>query len=77
MFDDVFQGAFQQNKHNRSIMPSITLFRSITTLYGTDNIPHNISHIQTECGKYLGIFCGMLSVSQNIVMNLNKDMRVI
>ena len=29
--------------------PHITLFRFITLFRGTDNIAHNIPHIQTEC----------------------------
>ena len=29
------------------LLLDITLFRSITMFCGTDNIPHNISHIQT------------------------------
>ena len=33
----------------------------------------NILHIQSECGKYLKIFCEMLSVPRNIVMDLNND----
>jgi hypothetical protein len=35
-----------------------------------DNIPHNIFHIQTACGKYPGIFHGILSLPHNIVMDL-------
>ena len=49
------------------------LFKSITLFYGTDNIPQiflDISHIQYECGKYLGV----LLVPQNIVMDLNDAM---
>ena len=48
----------------------ITLFRFITLFRGTINILHNIPHIQIECGKYFRIFCRILSVPQNIVMNL-------
>ena len=33
----------------------------LTILHGI--IPY-ISHIQTECAKYLGIFCGILSAPQ-------------
>ena len=55
----------------------ITLFRSIIVFRGTSNIygifPH-IFHIQTECGKCHEIFCGILSVPKNIVMNLNNVM---
>ena len=36
----------------------------------------NISHIQTECGKYLGIFSKTLSIPQNIIMDLNNVMVV-
>ena len=32
--------------------------------------------IQTECGKSLGILCGILSGPQNIVMNVNNVMHV-
>ena len=49
---------------------SITLFRSITMLCGTDNILHDIFHgfhrVNVE------IFCRILTVSQNNVMDLNK-----
>ena len=34
----------------------------------------DIPHIQTGCGKYSGILCGILSVPQNIVMDLNNMM---
>ena len=37
----------------------------------------NISHIQTECGKYSGIFYEILPIPQNIVMNLNDVMNLI
>ena len=36
----------------------------------------DISLIQSECGKYLGIFHIMLSVSKNIVLYLNNVMEV-
>ena len=41
---------------------------------GTDSIPHNIPHIWFECGKYLRIFCGILLVLHNIVMDPNNVM---
>ena len=31
---------------------------------------------KSECGDYLGIFCGILSVPHNIVMNLNNVMEL-
>ena len=37
---------------------------------GTDSTSWNISHIQIECGEYMGI----LLVPQNIVMDLNNVM---
>ena len=40
----------------------ITLFTSITMLY------------ETEYEKYMGMFCGILLVSQNIVIDLNNVM---
>ena len=40
--------------------------------YGTNKISQDIPHIQTKCGKYLGISHKILSVSQNIVMDLNN-----
>ena len=52
----------------------ITLFRSITMYFGTESIPWIILHIQSECGKYPGILCGILSVSQNIVMDQSHVM---
>jgi hypothetical protein len=30
------------------------------------------NHVQYECGKYLGIFHGIVLVPQNIVMDLNN-----
>ena len=39
------------------ILWSITLFRSITMLCGTDNILWNILHIQTECGESSAKYC--------------------
>ena len=45
--------------------------------YGIENIPHNIpkySYILCDCGIYSGILCGIMSVSHNIVMNLNNVM---
>ena len=53
---------------------TITLFRSITVLCGTDNISQNIPHVQTGCEEYTKIFYRILSVPQNIVMNLNNNM---
>ena len=41
---------------------TITLFRSITVLCGTDNISHS------------DIFCGILSGPHNVVMDLNNVM---
>ena len=41
-------------------------------LCGTDNI----SHIHIECGNYLTMFCGILLVPRNIVMNLNNVLSV-
>ena len=35
----------------------ITLLRSITMLCGTNNIPQNILHIQSEHGKYYVEYC--------------------
>jgi hypothetical protein len=52
----------------------------MTMLCGTDNITRNIldiPRIQSECGEYLGILRGMLSVPQNIVMNSNNVMTFI
>ena len=34
----------------------------------------DIPHIQCECGEYPGILRGILSVPQNIVMNMNNVM---
>ena len=47
-------------------LTTITLLRSITMLCGTDSIPRNILHIQTECEKH------SMSVPRNIVMDLNN-----
>ena len=55
----------------------ITLFRFIIMFYGTDNISLvflDIPHIQSKCGEYPKILCGILLVPQNIVMDLNKVM---
>jgi hypothetical protein len=37
-------------------------------------IVFDVSHIQTECGKYQGIVCGILSVPQNTIMDPNNVM---
>ena len=37
----------------------------------------DISHIQFDCGKYPEILCGLLSVPQNIVKDLNNVMFII
>jgi hypothetical protein len=34
----------------------------------------DISHIQYECGKYQGILSGILSVPQNVVVDMNNVM---
>ena len=52
----------------------ITLFRFVTVFCGIDNILRIILHIQIEYGEYIGIFYGILSVLQNIVMDLNNVM---
>ena len=44
---------------------------------GTDNIPQNISKyfvMQTECGKKLKLFCKIMSVPHNIVIDMNNTM---
>ena len=45
---------------------SITLFRFITMLWGTNIVLWNVLHIQYGCG---GIYHKILSVPQNIVMD--------
>ena len=52
----------------------MTLFTSITLLCGTNDISRNVIHIQTECGEYPWIFCGILSIPKNIVMDLSNVM---
>lgn len=55
----------------------IILFKSITTLCNIDIIPWNISrysYIETKCEKYLELFCGILSIPHNIVMELKNIM---
>ena len=42
---------------------------------GTKNIPHNTTHIKTKCREYPRIWHGILSVPQNIVMNLKNVMK--
>ena len=54
-------------------MRIITLFSFITMLRGIDIIP---SHIRSECEKYPGMLCGIMSVPRNIVMDLNNVMIV-
>ena len=39
---------------------------------GVDSFPQNIPHIQTKCGKHSVLLCGILSIPQNIVMDLNN-----
>ena len=47
----------------------IIWFNSMIVLCGTDNIYAillDIFHIQYECGKYLGILCGILWIPQKL-----------
>ena len=37
----------------------------------------NISHLHFQCGKYPGIFCGILSVPQYVVMNVKNVMNLL
>ena len=65
---------------NRTNETSITLFTFITTLSRTDNIPQNISrypHNRNECGTVLEIFCEVLSVPHNIVMDMKSVIFII
>ena len=55
----------------------ITSFRSITLFGGTGNIPQNILHVQYECGEHPGLFFGILSISHNIVMDMNHAMHIL
>ena len=48
----------------------MTLFKFITMLSRTSHIIWNIPHIQIEYEKYSGIFCKILLVPQNNVMDL-------
>ena len=55
----------------------ITLCRSITMIYGIDNIPSNIPqypYIYIECGKHLRIFHEIWSLPHNTLMDLNNVM---
>ena len=49
-------------------------------LCGTDSNPHKIlhgiSHIQSECGKCQGTLCGILTLLEDIVMDMNNVMFV-
>ena len=49
----------------------IMSFKSIAVFCETDNISWNILTFRPNV-KYLGIFYGILSVSHNIVMDLNN-----
>ena len=53
----------------------ITCFISITMFYGSGNISHiflGISHVHTGCGKYMGIFGGIVPISHNILMGTHN-----
>ena len=52
----------------------ITLFKSITMLCGTDNIPCSILGFSPH--RYPGILRGILLVPRNIVMDMNNFMIV-
>ena len=50
------------------VQRTITLFRFMIMFCGTNNIPHNVPHIQSKYGdNYVDYF----TVPQNIVMDLN------
>jgi hypothetical protein len=49
----------------------ITLFGSITMLCGIDNIPQNIPHTRSKCGKY---YVEYRRVPHNKVMDMNNVM---
>ena len=53
--------------HVMLVIFHITLFISITKFYEIDNI-------QSKCGEYLRILRGILSVPQNIVINMYNVM---
>jgi hypothetical protein len=42
----------------------------------TDNITWNISHIESECREYMGMFCEILLVLQNIFMDMSNVMDI-
>ena len=49
--------------HNINCCVGLTIFHEIFWI---------IDHIQTECGKYSGLFHGILAIPQNIGMDLNN-----
>ena len=56
----------------------LDIFHILHMFCGPDSSPRNILRYfpqSEECGKYLGIFRGLLSVPQNIVMDLNHVTR--
>ena len=53
---------------------SITLFRPIAVLCGTDSILRSIPHIQDECEEYSIEYC---QVRHNNVMALNNVMKAL
>ena len=69
-------------------MQNIPLFKSRILLCGTDGMPRsvpgyspnskvvfpNILHIQSECGDYLGLLRGILSVPHNHIMDMENVM---
>ena len=46
------------------------------TLFKFHRIFLDIPHIQTECENHHEIFCGIMSVPQNIVMDMNNVVKV-
>ena len=54
---DLCQPTSEIKNHIKIDYTIITLFRSITMLYGIDNIIWNIPHIQCECEECFIEYC--------------------
>jgi hypothetical protein len=67
---------FESGKRNQANLHyiCITLIISITMLCGIDNNPQNMWEVWIECGEHQILFCEIMSLLWNIVMDLNNVM---
>ena len=58
-------------------MAPITLFTAITMLCQTNNVMHNISHIQSECEEFSMEYCQSDRIFLTIRLNVRNILQII